>query len=366
MYPYNGQLKQNKIYDGDVRDLLFNMIINQRVFDINVSPNTKLLDMARDEVSGYGDTKLFYYTDVLKSIDFMDGINPASAGAIARNQNVLETHRPTDVKVQSLTIDQVREIAVTVDDNLTKMAFSTEGAYSTLMQVFMSAVEKTKTIHLAGLVNTFVGTNVSNTAISSKTIDVAATDTKEVVGAEIAEGIANILTELADPNRDYTDTAYLRSFNTEDLVVVWNSAYINMIQKRVLPQIYGPDKLTEGLNFKQVVLNSRYFGNVSSATSSVAGARTLKEIEVNGTNYFPGDVLPTGTTVEANSTYTTDPNIICKIMHKDSVKLLTFYNTTESFRNARAKNTNYYANFGYSTLEHLIDFPMLKVVLDVE
>lgn len=349
-------LNKNAIYNGTVRSALFNMIIGQQVYDLNVSPNTKLLDMVKEEVAGYGDKKLYYFTDVLKSRDFIAGIDNGT------NQNVLATHRPENITIQEIVLDTVRQVEVTVDDFLVKQGFSTEGAYSQLMSVFQSALEKTKSIHLAQTVNTFVGTD-ENKAADKKVISVTITDAtnKEATGAEIAEGISNLLTDLSDISREYTDDKYLRSFDASDLVIVWNAKYANMIQKRVLPFIYGPDKLTAGMELTNIVLPERYFGAVSALESSAAGARTLVEVEVAGKNYFPGDVLPTGTAVAAGSTYVNDADVICKVIGKGAIKMLTAFNTTESFRNARAHNTNYYMCFGYSKPEHLVDFPVLTV-----
>lgn len=351
-------LNKNQIYDGVLRSALFNMIISQQVYDLNVTPNTKLLDMVTDEVAGYGDKKLFYFTDVLKSRDFIAGINDGT------NQNVLATHRPEDITIQEIVLDKVRQIEVTTDDFLTKLSFQAEGAFSQLMSVFMNAMSKTKQVHLATLVNTFVGTDKNKTANKSTVyLNVDSITDKVEKGTEIAEGIANLMTDLSDVSRDFTDDKYLRSFDGSQLMVVYNAKYANMIKKSVLPYLYN----TEGIAPDAVVtLPERYFGTVSSATSSVANARTLVEIEVDGVNYFPGDVLPTGTTVAANSTYVADDKIICKVIGKGAIKMLTAFNTTESFRNARAHNTNTYMAFGYSYPEHLVDFPVIEVRSDNE
>lgn len=356
---FNGTLNTNKIYNGTIANAIFNMIIGQQVYDLNVTPNTKLLDMFKEEVAGYGDKKLFYFTDILKSRDFLAGIDNN------KNQNVLETHRPKDITVQEITLDNVRQVEVTVDDFLVKQGFTAEGGYSQLMSVFQSALEKTKQIHLSQTMNTFIGTDENKTAeISKITLDSVDGLSAEAKGAYIAEEIANVLTALGDISRDYTDDKYLRSFAPDQLVIVWNAKTANYIQKRVLPMIYGPDKLVDGIKFENVVLPARYFGDISEATTSVTGARTLKEVEIEGKNYFPGDVLPAGSSVEANTTYIQNDNIICKIIAKDGIKMLSSFNTTESFRNSRAHNTNYYLCFGYSTPEHLVDYPVLTVVTE--
>lgn len=358
---FNGQLKTNKVYNGTLANAIFNMIISQRVFDINVTPNTKLLDMVKDEVAGYGDSKLFYFTDVLKSRDFIAGI------ANDANQNVLATHRPQSVTTQQITLDQVRQVELTVDDFLVKQGFMQEGGFANLMSVFISAMEKTKQVHLSTMVNAFIGTDKNATAdVKTFTIDYASTDTKETVGAEIAEGIANLLTNLGDVSREYTDNKYLRSFSPDQLVIVWNAEYSNLIQKRVLPFIFGPDKLTAGIKFDNVMLPARYFGAVQNVTTTTSTSRALNEMEIDGKTYFAGDLLPASKTVVAKTTYTADATIICKVMAKESVKMLTAYNTTESFRNARAHNTNYYMCFGYSKPEHLVDFPMIEVKAKID
>lgn len=354
---FNGQLKTNKVYNGTLANAIFNMIISQRIFDVEANAINSLVERATEEAGMLGSTKLYYSTDVLESYDFL-------AMSEQDKQNVLATARPKNVTVQALEIDKARQIDLTIDDPFTKQGFATEGAYSQLMSAFMGAMQTTRKLHNALTYNTFIGTDKNATAThSSYTIDVASTDSKEVVATEIAEGLANLMTELADPNRDYTDTKYMRSYNVNDLTIVWNASFRNMIQKRVLPVIFSPDKLDTLTND---FLPSRFFGTVSSATSSVEGARTLIERKVGTTNYFPGDVLPTGTQVEANTTYTVNPNVICKVMHKDSVPFLSGYATTESFRNARAHNTNYYLLWVYNTLEHLVDKPMLEVLINQE
>lgn len=55
-------LTANEIYDT-----LANMIISQEVFADNIGKNQTLVDKARVDGTLYGDTKLYYATDVLYS-----------------------------------------------------------------------------------------------------------------------------------------------------------------------------------------------------------------------------------------------------------------------------------------------------------
>ena len=56
-------LTANEIYDT-----MANMIISQQVFADNLSKHQTLVDKARVDGGLYGDTKLYYATDVLKSV----------------------------------------------------------------------------------------------------------------------------------------------------------------------------------------------------------------------------------------------------------------------------------------------------------
>ena len=63
MGAFNGTLNSNEIFAA-----LYNMIISQQVFADNLKgTNSSLVDMAKVDGSMYGDTKLYYATDVLKS-----------------------------------------------------------------------------------------------------------------------------------------------------------------------------------------------------------------------------------------------------------------------------------------------------------
>ena len=63
MPAFTGQLKSNEIFSA-----LYNMIISQQVFADNIKGTVStLVDAAKVDGSLYGDTKLYYATDALKS-----------------------------------------------------------------------------------------------------------------------------------------------------------------------------------------------------------------------------------------------------------------------------------------------------------
>lgn len=69
----------------------------------------------------------------------------------------------------------------------------------------------------------------------------------------IGEKIADILVSLSDPiqGKDFNDYGFYRSWNPDDLVIVWNSSYFNKIRKVDLVTIFHDegiiDKLEENM-----------------------------------------------------------------------------------------------------------------------
>ena len=63
MLKFTGTLNSNEIFSA-----IYNMIISQQVFSDNIKGTaSSLVDRARVDGTLYGDTKLYYATDVLKS-----------------------------------------------------------------------------------------------------------------------------------------------------------------------------------------------------------------------------------------------------------------------------------------------------------
>ena len=106
---------------NEIFTTLANMIISQEVFADNIGKHQTLVDKARVDGGLYGDTKLYYATDVLKSNEW---------GADLEAGNLLSLDRPADPKVQSIKLDKFRQIRLTIDNYLTKRGFATEGAFA--------------------------------------------------------------------------------------------------------------------------------------------------------------------------------------------------------------------------------------------
>ena len=354
MATFNGQLNSNEIFAA-----LYNMIISQQVFADNIaSTGSELVDMSRVEGSMYGDTKLYYSTDVLKSTKW---------GNDAEAANLLALHRPEAPKCQAIRLNVFRQIALTVDDYLSKRAWGDEGAFSSFKSVMLGWMGDTKKVYDATTFNAFVGTAKSGVATENVEIDLttavgAATgeEAARIEGGVIAEEIAKLITNLKDITRDYNDNGQLRSYNISDLVFVWNSDAVAKIEKRDLPTIYHKD-IVEKLG--EYVLPARYFGTVNAGETQGNGTtvRSLVEQDIGANHYFAGDLIKASDKAPAGTSYTVNPKILFKVMHRQSVPYMSAFEVGTSFFNAKSLTDNRYLTFGHNTLEYLKQYPFVTV-----
>ncbi len=352
---FNGQLGANEIFAA-----IYNMIISQEAFADNISgTGSTLVDMSRVDGGLYGDRKLYYATDVLKSYAWT---NDAMAG------NLLETHRPPSPKCQVIKLDVFRQIALTTDDYMTKRAWSTEGAFSSFASVMMGWIGETKKIYDATTYNAFIGTIESAVGKQTQTVDVtsavgAATgeDAARIEGAVIGEMIANLLVDLQDTTYSFNDYGFMRSLSASDLVFIWSAKAVSRIEHRDLPTIYHKD-IVERLG--EFVLPSRFFGRVNNdATKGTEDGkvRSLIEQEIGANHYFAGDSIKTTDTAPAKTSYTEDDTILFKVMHRRSVPYMSAFEVGTSFYNPQALLTNQYLTWGHNTLDYLANYPMITV-----
>ena len=325
--PFNGQLKSNEIFAA-----IYNMIISQQVVSDNIPGLKKqgsLVEQARVDGTLYGDTKIYYFTDALKSVAW-GGDNEAA--------NLLQLHRPDAPKTQSITIDTFRMIPLTVDNYLSKRAFSTEGAFSEFITVTLST-------------DTVGGVEATN----------------RLNGQEIAETVANTIVAMEDIGRDFNDLGLLRAYDADEFNFVWNAEYANKITKLDLPTIFHKDGLVDKLS--QYTLPARYFGAVNTAAGTAAASnttvRSLYETDYTvdsvTTHVFPGDLIPNSAEYDANETYTVDPKVICKIYHKNGVPFMSGFETGTEFFNPRSLTETHYLIWGHNGLEALADKPFITI-----
>lgn len=373
MANFNGQLRSNEIFSA-----LYNMIISQEVFADNLGKNQTLVDKARVDGGLYGDTKLYYSTDVLKS---------APWGNDAEATNLLALHRPEAPECQAIHLDIFRQICLTVDNYLSKRAWADEGAFSSFNGVMLGWMKDTKKVYDGTLYNVFIGTTSSNVGKQTVSVDVT-TAVGSATGEEanrleaeaIAQGIADLLVEMGDYSRDFNDYANLRSYADEAIKVIWNSKFVNKIKKIDLPTIFHKEGLVD--KFEADVLPARYFGRAIAASDigegKVIGAdgaydstkgtlRAKKEFDYNDVHYFPGDALATSGTyvavvggLDAADVYLEQDDIIAKVV----VKLPPYMSAFEvgtSFFNPKSLTENHYLTFGHNTIEYLKNYPFITI-----
>lgn len=338
---------------------LGNMIISQEVYADNLGKHQTLVDKARVDGTLFGDKKLYYATDVLVSHPW---------GADAEATNLLALDRPSDPEVQAITLDVFRQIRLTVDNYLSKRAWSTEGAFSSFQSVMLGWMRETKRVYDGTLYNVFIGTTETSVGSQQQTVDlgsIASDSSLDTLGKanmsamEVARCLADLIVKMGDYSREFNDYGFLRSYANESIKVIWNSDFVNKIKKVDLPTIFHKEGLVD--KFEEEVLPARYFGQVqASAHTSVAGERAVHELEIGTAHYFPGDVIATGSSVPAGESYIVDPDVICKVL----VKLPPYMSAFEvgtSFFNPRSLTENHYLTFGHNTLEALKNYPLITV-----
>lgn len=391
MPAFSGQLRANLIFAA-----LFNMIISQQVFADNIRKHQTLVDKARVDGSLYGDQKLYYSTDVLKTRPWLGD---------AEATNLLAINRPKAPEVQSIVLDVFRQIDITVDDYLTKQAWMDEGSFSSFNSVMLAWLDETRRVYDGTTYNVFIGTSVTSVGLQLRSVGIS-TATSGLTGEEkarveaqtIAEDMANLVVDMGDYLRGFNDYGQMRSHDGGELIVVWNAKYMNKITNLDLPTIFHKDSLK--FKFSEDFLPARYWGiiitasNVStySASTPAAGkpidsddgsyvpgtnhangtlrANVEKDVTVSGTEYhvFPGDEIPAGSTVlstggnfDYGEVYIERSDVLYKVFTKLPPYMSAFRVGT-SFFNPRSLTTNHYLTFGHNTLEYLKGKPLVTVI----
>lgn len=349
---FTGTLRHNEIFGA-----LFNMIISQQVYADNIAgTNSKLVDQAKVDGTLFGDTKLYYSCDCLAS---------APWGNDAEATNLLALHRPKAPEVQAITISNFRQISLTLDNYLSKRAFSTVDAFSQFNSVMQQWIGDTRRVYDSTTYNAFIGTVSSavgkqsqNVALS--TITATGEEKNRLRAQTIANKLADILVEMTDVSRDYNDYGHLRSYSDVDIKVVWNSKYSNEITKLDLPTIFHKDGVVDKLY--EYILPSRYFGGINADQTQGNGTtiRSLIEQDIGSNHYFAGDLIKASDKAPAGTSYTTDEDIICKLFVKLPPYMSAFEVAT-SFFNPKSLTENHYLTFGRSDLEYLKNYPVVTI-----
>ena len=334
---------------NEVVSALYNQIISINTEASNIAGvYGQLLEAMKTDGGMYGDTKLIIETDCLKSSEW---------GKDAEAANLLALHRPPKPNTEAFVIDQFRQVAVTLDDYMTKRAFADEGSFSSFNSVVRGWVADTKKIYDATTFNAAIGTMESEQAAQNITVTVGSGETK---GQVIAEELANLLVKLGDVSRDYNDLGFLRSYAESDIIVVWNAAYVNHVKKIDLPTLFHKEGLID--KFEDYVLPARYFGEVvSTGTADGKTHRSLVEQVVGTDHYFAGDLLKSGVDLTKVKAYKEDGKVICKVMAKGSVPFMSSFSVGTSFFNPKSLTENQYLTWSHNTLRYREGKPYITI-----
>jgi len=385
---WNGQLNHNEIFSA-----IYNMIISQEVFADNFGNHQTLVDKARVDGGMYGDTKLYYATQVLKSAAWTKDSEAA---------NLLNVRRPAAPNCQAIGLDQFRIVDLTIDNWMSKRAFADEGSFSAFNSVMLGWLRETKRMYEGTLYNCYVGTSVSSTGKQK----IQKTLTSGSEGKELAELVANLVVSLGDYSKDYNDLGYFRSYSPEQVQIIWNSDYVNKIKFTELPALYHKDLIEKMFNNAEVI-PARYFGTVITnankddyADNTPAAGKPLDkdgtyaytpgisnangcvrslietDVTVGGTAYhlYPGDEIPANTklatsvaagTLKFGEVYiqagvgSIDP-VYAKVVTKLPV-IMSGFEAGTSFFNPRSLTESHYLIWSYNTLDYFKDKPFITI-----
>ena len=385
---YSGQLRSNLIFAA-----IFNMIISQQVEVDNLGNHQRIVDGAKVDGSLYGDTKLFYATDVLKSYAWNGDAEAA---------NLLNVYRPKAPNQQAFFLDQFRQIPLSIDNYLSKQAWSDEFTFSQFNGVMLSWMGETKRMYEARLYQCFLGTTVATTG--KQKITKTLTSGKE--GQELAELVANLTDELKDYTRDYNNLGYMRSYSPDQIKIIWNNIHVNKIKYTELPVIFHKAEI-EDMFKRSESMNNRYFGIVITNTNkdtyadnTPAASKPLdkdgnyaytpgtnhangcvrslveRDFTIGGTetHVFPGDEIPSG--AKCNTTSAADTAVFGEIYIEAGVggidpvyakvytklpPLMSAFEVGTLFYNPKALLETHYLTWGYNTLDYFEDTPFITI-----
>ena len=363
MAAFSGQLNANEIFAS-----IYNMIISQRVNADNIKSGfSSLVDRARVDGGLFGDTKLYYDTDVLKSHAW---------GGDTEASSLLALDRPEDPECQAIELNVFRQIRVTVDYYLSKRAWSNEGAFASFTSVTLGWLRDTKKVYDQTTYNAFIGTHKSPVQADVEVdLDPIATPTNpaevesqnRIRAQAIGEALANLAIEMRDVSRAFNDYDHLKSYDEEDIMIIFNSKFVNEIKYLDLPTIFHKDGIVK--NIEKDLLPSKYFGTTVASAHTVAlgedyRAAYEQEITVGGVQYhlFAGEQFPVGATVGVGDGYLVDPDVIAVVL-TELPPYMSAFEVGTSFFNPRSLTENHYLTFGHNSLDHLYGKPFVRVVV---
>lgn len=359
---FTGQLRANEIFATN-----YNMIISQQVNVNNIKDGfSSLVNRARVDGGLYGDTKLYYDTDALSSDPW---------GADAEAPNLLALHRPKDPECQAIVLSVFRQIAVTIDYYLSKRAWKDEGSFAAFTSVTLGWLRNTKKIYDQTTYNVFLGTHKSavqsDVAVVLSSITTPASTADDEAAARIraqtiGKSLADLMVKMKDVSREFNDYGHMKSYDEEEIIIVFNSKYVNEITYLDLPTIFHKEGIVKKIS--QEMLPEKYFGDPLTASTTVGANDEIRasheiKFQLNGAevHLFAGEKYPVGSVVAVGDGYRVNDKVIAKVL-TELPPYMSAFEVGTSFFNAKSLTENHYLTFGHNALEHLYAAPFVTVV----
>ena len=388
MAAFNGQMNSNEFYNATFNAYRLFCMYSDNLRGLDDS----LASRYRADGGMYHDQNVFTDMDVLYSRVW----DP-------NDTNVLAPEAVVAPKQQKITVDKFRQIGLYTDEYLSKRAWMDPTNYDQFRSVVQKQVSETRRVFEQKLVDTFVGV-IQNGGAQDRTLElpVVADDAEaqnRLQAQTIAKEIGDVLVKMKDTSNIYNKNGFLKSFNSDDFDVVWNSEYYNKVLYTDLPTIFHKENLLK----EGKVLDSHYFGTATLGATSTANGTTVRArreyfipVDASGayaaagpkvTHVFPGDLLPNKTPINATGVdtftnitatingrsrtvaactsafaYIANTKVICKIIHKDAIKYLSSFETGSEFWNPKNLTTNRYLTWAYAEPDTLDGYPLITIV----
>ena len=365
---YNGILEANDIYEG-----MHNMIISITTYIPNVAEES-LANRLRVDGTMYGDTKIYRAMDAGKTYPF----NGPSEGA-----NLLQYNPNKSVTEQAVKMNVFRQSNISIEYYLTKQAWLDEYSFAEFTGALASELTRNKAIYDNGIINTFVGTQISTAQKGIVTVPAKQGNTEadnRLFAQGLATAVANTVQQIADNTRAFNEYNFMDSWRPSQLIRVWNAEMVNQIRLTDTPTIWHDGRLQPEVDY---VILPKYIGevNVAAATGNtdtvmttganpvevpgdgVEGAvRSLIEQEIDGVHYFPGEAIKTGSTAPAGTSYTQkSTDVVCKLFPAEAIPFMSGFVLYSNFWNPRGLYDNRYLTFGHNTLVRLNNMPFITI-----
>lgn len=315
-------------------------------------------------------------------------------GKVGYSTDLLSKHFTPDPFEGTYTINQVRQIRLTLETLISGRAWMEEGSLADFNSMLHSFIGKAKKMYLDTLTKAFIGSQLVptfgstdgsttyspvsftgqlvtvNAGVMSLTLPTLAGTGFEddeagsrLRAQKIGKALADLEAEISDYN-EYNPLGYTDSYSLSDFDIYWNPTYANEIKYIDLPTVYHKDGIVTPKN----MLHSKYFMNTINATAhtTVAGEYTAAPGLYAGVYLRGGVALTTGTVIttadiaSGAKTGKIDTKVIVKLVHKEAVIGLANIDKMNEFYNAADQDNTFFSTFGYG-LHLQPNFPVFVI-----